>query len=189
MNSKPCIYRIRHKLDTDNKMIYIGSSFKFRKRRDQHKHICTNKDDRHYNTYLYQYIRENGGWDMFDCDILETCDADEEWRKQREQEYITAFKPKLNCVNAYGRNEDRKQLYLKTNHENKKAMDRAYHHRNKEKISQQKKIYDQIHKEEISKRRREVIECECGKNSTRGNYLRHRKSKHHQEYLKFNEEK
>ena len=219
MDKVACIYRISHKLDYDNDNVYIGSTTDFYHRKVCHKSSCTNKNQRNHNTYLYQYIRENGGWEMFDCDILETCDADEEWRKQREQEYITAFKPKLNCINAYGEDKERRKLYLETNYEHKKAYSRKYHQENREEILKKQKgyreehkeevnnkvreyyeknkeecnrksrEYREIHKEEISKQRREVIECECGKNSTRGNLSAHRKSKHHQEYLKFNEEK
>ena len=53
--------------------------------------------------------------------------------------------------------------------------------------SRTKKEYHQKNKEELNKQKREVIECECGINSTRTSIARHRKTKHHQEYLKFNE--
>ena len=51
---------------------------------------------------IYQFIRENGGWDNFDREILEYYDCkDEEELKQKEQEYINRFKPTLNTNNAY----------------------------------------------------------------------------------------
>jgi hypothetical protein len=44
---------------TDN---YIGSTCAFRKRKINHKLNCTNQDAKFYNHYVYQFIRENGGW-------------------------------------------------------------------------------------------------------------------------------
>ena len=95
------IYRIYCK-NPDITDCYIGSSKCFEDRFYTHKSMCNTKHNKHHNLYLYQFIRENGGWDNFDREVLEyyPCNNNEELTL-KEQEYITKFKPKLNINNAF----------------------------------------------------------------------------------------
>ena len=43
--------------------IYIGHTTNFIMRKNQHKNNCKNPNLRCYNYYVYQFIRENGGFD------------------------------------------------------------------------------------------------------------------------------
>ena len=154
MDKVSCIYRISHKLDYENENVYIGSTVDLYKRKREHKHSCINEKSKNYKFKLYQYIRENGGWDNFQFTILRVCnDADKKVLIKLEQSFIDVYEPTLNTNSA----------------------------------SQTKYEWYEIHKERINKQKREVIECECGKFSVRASIARHRKTKHHQEYLKFNE--
>jgi len=103
------IYRIYCK-DENIKNCYIGSSKCFEDRFYTHKSMCNIKYSKNYNLCLYQFIRENGGWDNFDREILEyySC-KDEEELKLKEQEYISRFKPKLNTNNAFTSEEVKKE--------------------------------------------------------------------------------
>ena len=95
------IYRIYCK-NPDITECYIGSTKCFEDRFYTHKSACNTKHNKQYNLYLYKFIRENGGWDNFDREILEYYDCNnEEELKQKEQEYISRFEPKLNTYNAY----------------------------------------------------------------------------------------
>ena len=95
------IYRIYCK-NPDITECYIGSSKCFEDRFYSHKSACNIKYSKNHNLCLYQFIRENGGWDNFDREILEYYPCkDEEELKLKEQEYISRFKPTLNTNNAY----------------------------------------------------------------------------------------
>ena len=99
------IYRIYCK-NPDITECYIGSTKCFENRFSFHKTSTYNKNLHFYKYKLYQFIRENGGWDNFDREILEYYDCNnEEELKQKEQEYISRFEPKLNTYNAYASEE------------------------------------------------------------------------------------
>ena len=50
-----------YKLSIGNKC-YIGSTIEFYRRMSRHKYSCNNKNSRRYHLKVYQYIRDNGGW-------------------------------------------------------------------------------------------------------------------------------
>ena len=60
-----CIYMLRHKDDVEIKNPYIGSTTNFRGRKWNHKDCCNNPNHKYYNIKQYQYIRDNGGWDVW----------------------------------------------------------------------------------------------------------------------------
>ena len=43
--------------------IYIGHTTNFIQRKHNHHSSCCNKNLKNYNIYVYQIIRNNGGWD------------------------------------------------------------------------------------------------------------------------------
>ena len=57
--------------DVNLDLIYIGSTTNFRARKAVHKNICNNENDKDYNKKKYQYIRNNGGFENQDFEILE----------------------------------------------------------------------------------------------------------------------
>jgi len=57
------IYKIQH-IDNEE-MLYVGHTTDFTKRKYQHKFSCNTDTDKSFNLKLYQMIRENGGWEMF----------------------------------------------------------------------------------------------------------------------------
>ena len=120
------IYRIYCK-NPDIIECYIGSTKCFEDRFYTHKSACNTKHNKQYNLYLYKFIRENGGWDNFDREILEYYDCNnEEELKQKEQEYISRFEPKLNTYNAYTSEEVKKNKNKKKvkNIENQKKVEK-----------------------------------------------------------------
>ena len=60
-----CIYKI---YNAD--MVYIGSSNNVKVRMNRHKSDCYNEKSTHCNCFIYQYIRQNGGWDVFAKEII-----------------------------------------------------------------------------------------------------------------------
>lgn len=57
--------------DGENKDIYVGSTFDLTKRKYHHKNDCNNEKSPYHNYKVYQFIRENGGWNNFIIDVLE----------------------------------------------------------------------------------------------------------------------
>ena len=64
-------YRIKSK-NIKITEFYIGSTGNFDERKRKHKSNCNNENGNSYNCKLYQFIRSNGGWDEWDCEIIET---------------------------------------------------------------------------------------------------------------------
>lgn len=72
--------------------IYIGHTTNFTKRKAAHKSICNNS-----NLYVYQFIRDNGGWNNWNMVMIEkypcTCKLD---ATKRERELLEELNATLN---------------------------------------------------------------------------------------------
>ena len=179
------IYRIYCR-DENIKDCYIGSSKCFEDRFYTHKSMCNTKHNKHHNLYLYQFIRENGGWDNFDREILEYYPCkDEEELKLKEQEYISRFKPTLNTNNAYTSEE--------VKIEQKKKRDKKYRESEKGKETERKRTEKLMNDpERYQKKLKNKSEwgkkpkyCEiCNKSVTNDGWSHHKKTKLHLENLK-----
>ncbi len=86
--------------DIDIKDIYVGHTTNFTKRKSEHKSICSNVNNKKYNTFLYTFIRANGGWknwDMIEISKIRCNDSNE--AKAQERKLIEELKPTLNKAN------------------------------------------------------------------------------------------
>ena len=66
---------------------YVGPTTNFTKRKNTHKNNCNNMSNKNSNAYLYQFMRENGGFNNFEMVLLETLDCNsrlEALRKERQ---------------------------------------------------------------------------------------------------------
>lgn len=132
-----CVYKIFCK-DSSITKIYIGSTKNIKDRIYRHKLNCNNKNNstyRIYHSYVYIFIRENGGIDNWEFEVLENCIETE--LKQKEQKWITNLKPELNCYAA-----------LKTLDEVKEYK-KQYRIEKKEYLKQYKKNYYEANKDAI----------------------------------------
>lgn len=159
--------------------IYVGSSTNWVKRKANHKHICNNELDKNHNSYKYQFIRENGGWDNWSmikiCDF--PCNSKLELETE-ERRYIELLKADLNKV-IPTRSRTGQQYYI----DNKEKI-AEYAIANKERIVGYKKDYYAQHIDEIRLKNSITIVCQCGVKHTNSNTARHFKSKQHQNFLK-----
>jgi hypothetical protein len=90
--SKTIIYKLCCK-DTSINDIYIGSTCNFRARKAEHKYRL-NKNN---NRKVYQFIRDNGGWDNWDMVMIQQESVENKLQKEKlEREYIDELKPTLN---------------------------------------------------------------------------------------------
>jgi hypothetical protein len=96
---KGMIYKLCCK-DANITEIYIGSTINKNRRKCQHKKECNNQNRKGYNFYVYQFIRDNGGFGNWDLVILEEYPAENKnelvWK---EREWIEKLKPSLNSMN------------------------------------------------------------------------------------------
>ena len=90
-----CIYKIYCK-DNDITSKYIGKTTNLYERKSHHKIGCYNINRDTYNFKVYKFIRENGGWDNWDIEIIEECNEDN--LDRLELYYYEKFKPNLNRV-------------------------------------------------------------------------------------------
>lgn len=138
------IIRCKDKSITD---CYIGSTNDIEDRKITHKKTCYNINTRGYNYKVYQFIRDNGGWDNFE--LIEICKYEDDKRKEMEQYYIDFIKPSLNDKRAFGFDYERRNAYKKIN-------DREYYLKNKTKCNEYRQSYKNA----------KVI-CDCGKEVSR----------------------
>ena len=68
--SKCIIYKLCCK-DPNIEEIYIGATCDFKQRKRAHKTDCHNPNRKHYNYYVYQFIRNHGGFENWTMKILE----------------------------------------------------------------------------------------------------------------------
>jgi len=189
--------------DIDITEIYVGHTVNFMDRRKRHKCCCTNMNSDRYNMFVYQYIRENGGWENWSMILIESrsCSGTIEAEKV-EREFIESLHAMLKqhipsrTKKAYREanrdiiNKKKKNYY----EENKEELQKNtfYHEINKDRIKEikkiynedhrneirEKKLYNEAHKHEVNERRSQICTCLCG-----GQYsLRHRAR--HMESLK-----
>lgn len=90
------IYKLYSK-DENIRDFYIGSTNNYNRRKFQHRKSCYNRRHKKYWTKLYLFIRENGGFDNWEFDILEEPMVNT-LQEGREIEYyfISQLKPTLN---------------------------------------------------------------------------------------------
>lgn len=81
---------------------YIGSTIKFQKRLILHKSRSNNINGKCCSNNLYNFIRNNGGWDNFSMNTLEKYIFDNIiCLKERERLYYEIYEPSLNERTPY----------------------------------------------------------------------------------------
>ena len=76
---------------------YVGHTTDFVKRKSLHKSDCNNEKSKKYNYYVYQFIRDNGGWDNWDMiQIEKACCNDSNEACKRERHHIELLGASLN---------------------------------------------------------------------------------------------
>jgi len=91
---------------------YIGSTTNKNRRKQQHKTDCNNENRKGYNSYVYQFIRNNGGFENWNLIVLEEYYCENKIQLQmKEREWIELRKPSLNCIKRPIRTQEEAKLY------------------------------------------------------------------------------
>ena len=184
--SKTHIYKIVCN-DLNVKDCYLGHTTNFAKRKNQHKRTCYNEKDRHYNIYLYKFIRENGGWENFDMILINTHNLNNSMEaRQKEREYIEQIKPSLNKIIPYKSKEEIKEYVKEWSKENATHLQQykqGWYLDRQDDYKQKFRNYYNSKKEEMSEKSKEKMICDCGSEFRKKEKARHLKSIKHQQYL------
>jgi hypothetical protein len=181
------IYKLKHNDDTN---IYVGSTTNFKNRKNSHKNKCNNEKNKEYNFKVYQYIRDNGGWDNWVMIPIEqySCNSKKELDIQ-ERHHIDLLRPLLNInipnrtrKEYYEKNKEKikeKQKEYKKDNKNKiKEKKKEYYIDNKEKFTEKEKKYYEDNKEIINEKRKEKVVCDhCGSKISKNDIAKHQKTK------------
>ena len=188
---KGIVYKI-YCIDSSITEFYIGSSVNFKERKYDHKRNCNNIKRREYNYKVYKFIRNNGGFDNWDFEILLEPEVEnkKELRLKYEAKYQLDLKPELNVIQEgrtpkEWREDNKEELieYQKEYRENNKEKIKQYYENNKEKISRTKKEYYEDHKEEILEKKRKKFDCDCGGNYSYSGKTTHERTKKHKDFI------
>ena len=171
--SKSTIYKIACK-DPNIEEIYIGSTCNFIKRRWQHKSICNNPNDKHYNQYVYQFIREHGGWENWDVYIIEKFSCTSKMQKEQvERGWVEELKSTLN-------------KNVPANHQTGDVLDkikqakRKQYEMDKDKTLERVKAYSESHKVEIHEYIQRTVHCPyCNHHINLANRAQHNRTTIH----------
>jgi hypothetical protein len=149
--------------NTDDSLIYVGSTTDYRRRKNQHKTKSNPSENRNHNTPQYKIIRENGGWDNFTMTPVKEFPCENKIQLSIEEERIRKeLNATLNRRRAIRTPEEKVEDQYRTHkiyNQVKKVeineKSRAYYEANKEKISLRQKREYQANKEKIALKRKE----------------------------------
>ena len=127
-----------------------------------------------YDYNIYQFIRQNGGFDNFDMVLIETRECINSLHAhQIERQYIEEVKPTLNKLKPNRTPEEKQQYHAEYAVKNKerlkqqavqyridnietiKAKDKEKYETNKERISQRAKLYRERNRDKINEQQRQ----------------------------------
>ena len=192
------IYKLCSK-DPTIKDCYVGSTCNFTKRKYQHKSNCNNETCCKYNYYVYQFIRDHGGWENWDMIelIKYSCNTKREL-ELKEREHLELLGGTLNKQIPTRSKEEKNKTYYENNREKHRAVcnawceknkerrketNRLHREANKEQYAQNAKIWYEANKEQKLKKAKEKYTCECGSTLRKSDKNQHSKSLKHQKFL------
>ena len=79
-----CIYKLCCK-DTNITDCYVGSTTSFRSRKSKHKSNCNKENNKDYNRKVYQFIRDNGGWNNWDMILIEKPKVNDSYELHKQE--------------------------------------------------------------------------------------------------------
>lgn len=188
--SKCVMYRIVCK-DLNIQECYIGHTTNLTKRKYQHKFKCNTPNSKGYNLKIYQFIRENGGYDNWElikiedypCEnIYEACKRERYW-KEYYNANLNLQIPSRTKEEWINDNPDKNKIYYQSNKEIFLEKQKIYNQQNKEHIKIYQKQYYEENANKIKQYKSEKIKCECGCEITKCSLTRHKKTQKHQELM------
>ena len=182
--SKAIVYKLCCK-DPEVTDIYIGSTCDKYTRKAQHKFDCSNTNRKGYNTHIYQFIREHGGFDNWELVPIEVypCESKTELII-RERYWFEKLGASLNSQYPQRDIKDTQKEYREKNKTTIAKYKREYNHKNNDKRRKWSATSHEKNKDKIRERQNKhgavKIICECGSSFRRDNKYQHLKTIKHQ---------
>lgn len=127
---------------------YIGSTTNKDRRKNSHKSICNNENNEKYNYPIYQFIRENGGFDNWEMIILEEYPCESKIQLcQRERYWIEERNPTLNIRKPTITFEEREKYYEEYRNKDETKEYQKEYHKNYEKTDERRRYMKKYNKE------------------------------------------
>ena len=83
--------------DLDIKDCYVGHTTHLTNRKNKHKTVCNDPNNKSYNITVYAFIRSEGGWDNWDVIPIDRCKCEDRLDVlKKERSYIETLNAKLN---------------------------------------------------------------------------------------------
>ncbi len=179
--SQTVIYKICCK-DLTVKEVYVGSTTSIIKRRFCHKNKCNNEKCKHYNCYVYQFIREHGDFENWDVIVIEEypCENDEQ-KRSRERHWFEELKAELNSCRPIVTVQEAKEEI--------KEYGKEYRVDNAKKIKEKDAKYRVDNAEKIKERKVKIITCICGSKHQLCGKTEHLRTAKHINFIKLNPSK
>lgn len=160
--SNTIIYKLCCK-NPDITDIYVGHTTNFTQRKNQHKNSRINENNKKYKQYVYEFIRQHGGWENWSMvQIEEVFCKDKRQAETVEQNWIEQTAAKLNSNNPYALCTEQPKIYKHNWYEENKEhiLQKAKQHyeENKEHKIEYQTQYAQEHKEHISEYQKQYRE-------------------------------
>lgn len=96
--SNTIIYKITCK-DSTVTDLYVGHTTNFVQRKHSHKQSCINDKTPNHNCKLYDVIRNNGGWNNWNMEIINFFNCQDHYEaRKKEQEYFVSLNATLNSI-------------------------------------------------------------------------------------------
>ena len=146
--SRTIIYKICCN-DVNIKKVYVGHTTDLTRRRKEHKYNCNLESKKEYDTYKYQFIRDNGGWDNWSLVPVEVfpCNNVNE-AHIRERFWIEELTAELNKSIPSRTFKE----YLESNKKKINQIRKEYYENNQKIICEKVKKYRDENKEVISEK-------------------------------------
>ena len=126
--------------------VYVGHTTNFTNRKRTHKYKCNNEKSN--NFYVYQFIREHGGWTNWSIiEIEKICCIDANDARKNERRHLELLGATLNMLIPSRTQKETDKIYYDNNKEKLKEKHKIYNDNNKEKIKETNKIYNDNNKE------------------------------------------
>jgi hypothetical protein len=134
--SKTIMYKIVCN-DLNIKDVYVGHTTDFIRRKQTHRKHCIQENSYKYNTKLYSFIRENGGFNNFQMLMIESFDCkDANEARTRERYWYETLNANLNSclpIQTERERENRNEKYVcecgaEIRKDGKKRHDKTFTH-------------------------------------------------------------
>jgi hypothetical protein len=126
---------------------YIGSTTNWIKRKQHHKERCNNLNNNKSHLYIYQIMRNNGGFSNWNMVLIEDYPCENRRQAEQREQYWKEFYQDNMGQNRAFRTEEQKI-------QQKRELVRDHHQVNKDILNEQARAYYQANKERILEQKR-----------------------------------